>query len=211
MDAFQECKWWTHRTLWEKGCFGGIAFLEAGQVSHSGDWLSVSPVLEKNTGDGEEEDGDSEGEVEGDMEGEEGERLRLPKEEEVVKQLRDPKLPSREDVERHYLMGHVLFRDWCLVCVKAQGKEMDHSRDKGRARNLTEYSWDYCFPGDELGFKWTVLVGKERQSKSWMAQAVPTKGVGSGRFIVDRCLDFVKENGDSERDIIVKTDQEPAM
>ena len=81
--------------------------------------MSVSPILEKNTGDGEEEDKESEGEVDGDMEGGEGERLRLPKEEEVVKQLRDPKLPSREEVEKHNLMGHVVFRDWCPVCVRA--------------------------------------------------------------------------------------------
>ena len=44
-----------------------------------------------------------------------------------------------------------------------------------------------------------------------MAEAVPVKGVGSGRFIVDRCLDFIKENGDAERDILIKTDQEPAI
>ena len=37
------------------------------------------------------------------------------------------------------------------------------------------------------------------------------KGIGSGRFIVDRCLDFIKENGDAEQRIIVKTDQEPAI
>ena len=31
-------------------------------------------------------------------------------------------------------------------------------------------------PGDELGFRWTVLVGKERQTKGRMATAIPTKG-----------------------------------
>ena len=88
---------------------------------------------------------------------------------------------------------------------------MDHTRDKGKERVLPEYSFEYCFPGDELGYKWTVLAGKERGSKSWMAEAVLVKGVGSGRFIVDRCLDFIKENGDAERDIILKSDQEPAI
>ena len=88
---------------------------------------------------------------------------------------------------------------------------MDHTKDKGKARDLPEYNWDYCFPGDELGFKWTVLVGKERMSKSWMAAAVPMKGVGTGRFVVDKCLEFIAENGDGEGDIMVKTDQEPAI
>jgi hypothetical protein len=63
---------------------------------------------------------------------------------------------------------------------------------------------------DELGFKWTVLVAKERSSKSWMATAVPTKG-SSGRFSVDEFLEFVDENGDLEGRILVKTDQEPSI
>ena len=45
-------------------------------------------------------------------------------------------------------------------------------------------------PGDELGFKWVVLVGKERVSKSRMATAVPMKG-GTGRFALDKCIEFV--------------------
>ena len=159
-----------------------------------------------------EMDGDAvEGLSDGDMEGTEGERMCLPKEDEVIKKMVDPRLPSQEEVDKHYVMGHMVYRNWCPVCVRAQGKEMDHSRDKGKERKLPEYSWDYCFPGDELGFKWTVLVGKERASKAWMAEAVPTKGIGSGRFVVDRCLDFIEENGDKDRDVILKTDQEPAI
>ena len=96
----------------------------------------------------------------------------------------------KEDVEVHYLKGHIPFRSWCPICVKALGKEMDHKRDDGKERRLSEYSWDYCFPGDELGFKWTVLVGKERKSKSVMATAVPTKGFTTGKFTVDKCLEF---------------------
>ena len=103
------------------------------------------------------------------------------------------------------------FRDWCPVCAKSQGKEMDHTRDKRKERILPEYSFDYCFSGEEFGYEWTVLAGRERSSKSWMAEAVPVKGVGSGRFIVDRCLDFIRENGDAERDILIKSDQEPAI
>ena len=46
----------------------------------------------------------------------EGERLGLEKEEEVVRKLADPKLPNKEEVERHWLMGHVPYRNWCDVC-----------------------------------------------------------------------------------------------
>ena len=60
--------------------------------------------------------------------------------------------------------------------MQAQGREMGHMKDENKERQLLEYSWDYCFPGDELGFKRSGLVGKERGSKSFMATTVPNKG-----------------------------------
>ena len=69
---------------------------------------------------------------------------------------------------------------------------------------------NYCFPGNEFGFKWTVLVGRERKTKLWMATTVPMKG-SSGRFTVDKVLEYIEENGDAERDIILKNDQEPSI
>ena len=62
-----------------------------------------------------------------------------------------------------------------------------------------------------MGFKWTILVGRERNSKSWMATTVPSKGLSSGHFIRDQCLEFMEENGDRENKVIVKTDQEPSI
>ena len=81
-----------------------------------------------------------------------GERIQLEKEDDVVRKVNDPKLPSASDVEKHNVMGHLPFRDWCPVCVKARGREMDHKTVAGKERNLPEYSLDYCFPGDELGY-----------------------------------------------------------
>ena len=43
----------------------------------------------------------------GDMEGIEGERVCMPKEDEVIKKLVDPKLPSQEEVDKQCVMGHV--------------------------------------------------------------------------------------------------------
>ena len=62
---------------------------------------------------GVDEDGENEGEAEdlGEFEGEVGERLGLQKEEEVLKRIRDPKLPSQEEIERHCLCGHIPYRD----------------------------------------------------------------------------------------------------
>ena len=137
--------------------------------------------------------------------GEVCERVRVEKEDAVVKKLLDPKLPTREAVNTHWLMGHVEYRNWCEVCVKARGKEWDHTKIGEKARALPEYSFDYCFPGDEMGYKWTVLVGRERRSKAWMATTIPSKG-GMGRFAVDNCLEFMAECGDGEREVIVKSD-----
>ena len=46
-------------------------------------------------------------------------------------------------------MGHLPYRNWCPICVKAQGKDRDHVKDDGKERGLPEYNWDYCFPGDQ--------------------------------------------------------------
>ena len=40
--------------------------------------------------------------------------------------------------------------------------------------------------------------------------AVPNKGA-SGRFAIDKCLEFMEENGDGDNNVIVKKDQEPSM
>ena len=183
--------------------------MRAGQKGPIG-VVSVSPLSDQGEDEGVEINSDD-GEVEGEVEGELGERVGLPREDENVRKIQDPVRPCQGDVELHYLKEHIPFRSWCPICVKAFGREMDHKRDEGRERKLSEYSWDYCFPGDELGFKWTVLVGKERKSQSVMASAVPMKGFTTGKFTVDKCLEFIDENGDREMSIVVKTDQEPSI
>ena len=108
-----------------------------------------------------EEDGDSDGEDLRLESGEPCERIRVEEEGAVIKKLIDPKLPTQEAVDRHWIRGHVEYRNWCEVCVRARGKEWDHAKVKEGERLLPEYSFDYCFPGDELGYKWTVLVGRD--------------------------------------------------
>lgn len=107
-------------------------------------------------------------------------------------------------------MGHIPYRDWCPISMKAQGRDMGRMKDGGKERLIPEYSWDYCFPGDELGFKWSVLVGKEKGSRSLMATAVPNKGGGS-KLVGDKSMEFIWENEDSGNKMIVKTDQEPSI
>ena len=125
-----------------------------------------------------------------------------------VKKVLDPKAPTDAEVEEHRLT-HIPYRNWCEVCVKCKGKEFDHRR-KGDSGGVSEYAFDYCFPGDELGFKLVVLVGHEKVTGMTLAVTVPTKG-SSGRFTVDKAVDYIEEVGDANSRIVVKTDQEPAI
>jgi hypothetical protein len=139
------------------------------------------------------------------------ERIRLVADDEVIRKLKDPRLPSQEEIDTHYLCGHIPYRNWCQVCVDSMGRDLDHQRDGGELRDVPEYSFDYCFPGDECGFKWTVIAGREKMAGGYMASAVPTKGLSTGVFTTDKVLEFIDENGDRESKIIVKTDQENSI
>ena len=75
---------------------------------------------------------------------------------------------------------------------------------------MSEHCFDYCFPGDEFGYKLTVLVGTERLTGMKFATAVPTKG-SSGKFAVDKALEFLAEVGDMDGQVIFKNDQEPSI
>ena len=59
---------------------------------------------------------------------------------------------------------------------------------------MRELSFDYCFPGDETGYKVTVLVGKERETGITMASVVLVKGT-SGQCAALKVLGFIKELG----------------
>ena len=80
---------------------------------------------------------------------------------------------------------------------------MSHRDATKKDRVISESCFDYCFPGDEFGYKFTILVGHERLTGMKSAIAVPCKGA-SGRFVVDKCLEFIEEVGDANNKIIVK-------
>ena len=204
MDEFQECHRGTHRALGSERYQSGVTLLKAGEGY---DDESVSPLETYDVGNISDAD-DEDGVIE--VRGEDAEGSALEKDGGEVRKLVDPLLPNKKEVDQHWVRGHLPYRNWCEVCVRSRGREMDHQKDKGKERKIPEYHFDYCFPGDEFGFKWTVLVGKERMSKSWLATAVPQKGA-SGRFATDKCIEFFEENGDGDAKIIIKTDQEPSI
>eukprot|EP00973_Karenia_brevis_P090349 12402159-Karenia_brevis.AAC.1 len=133
-------------------------------------------------------------------EGVEPERLRLQEDGEFVKKIGDPMLPTEQEIKELNEMGHAVYRSWCDVSVRARSKEWDCRKDDGKERKLPEYAWDHCFPGDELGLRWTVIVGKERKTGLTMAKTVSPKE-GRGMFAVAKCLECVDINGDANREI----------
>ena len=137
-----------------------------------------------------EEEEPEEGEIRGQTE--EMERMEAERTEREVKTMGDPRRPTMKEVEEHRRRNHCPYRNWCGVCVRARGRDMDHRADAGKERGLSEYSFDYCFPGDEFGCKLTALIGRERKTGCVMATAIPTKG-STGRFTIDKILEMIEE------------------
>ena len=109
----------------------------------------INPVGHEGVEGDEDSDGD-EGLEESGL-GEACERVKAREEREVVRKLVDPKLPSQGAVDLHWLKGHVEFRNWCDVCIKARGKELDHKRDKGGRGNYLSMLGITVFPGMKWG------------------------------------------------------------
>ena len=155
--------------------------------------MTISPEEEESETEDDGEDAERKGIV--------GERIRAEKETDGVKEMLDPRKPTLKEVENHY-RTHLPYRNWCPHCVRAKGKDLDHRRAVEGVRGLPEFSFDYCFPGDELGYKLTVLVGRERTTGMSMATVLPSKG-STGKFAVDKALEFIAECGSQSGDIII--------
>ena len=126
---------------------------------------------------------------------------------EVVK-MADPTLPSVAEVEEHNVT-HLPFRNWCRHCIRGRGKEMPHKKGRQEVM-IPEISMDFCFLGDEDGSKtMATMVARDRTTRMTLASAVPSKSTGT--FIAKRIVAFMREIGCEQGDVIVKSDQEPAV
>ena len=74
-------------------------------------------------GDGQEEAGD--GSVDVDDVEVKGDVIEIA-EEAMIKVMKSPGCPTKEEVERHYTT-HLPYRSWCPVCVQGKGKEAPHA------------------------------------------------------------------------------------
>ena len=80
-------------------------------------------------------------------------------EEVQVRVGRKPDEPTEQEIEEHFARNHVPFRSWCPICVKAKAEESPHRSAAEEERRLPEHSFDYCFPGDELGLGTRTVPG----------------------------------------------------
>ena len=81
-----------------------------------------------------------------------------------------------------------------------------HQRDDG----LLEINVDYCFRGTEGNSTEPILVLRERPHRMTMSTVVPMKGA-SVEWCVKRVLAFVRELGLEGSDLVLKSNQEPAV
>ena len=109
------------------------------------------------------------------------------------KKLVDPKRPSQQEVDEHYLT-HLPFRNWCPHCMRGKAKELDCKRSDGAAGDVAEFHMDYCFPGDDMGFKLAVLVCVERDTGAKMSVVVPQKGT-TGKYASGEVVSFIQHPG----------------
>ena len=91
------------------------------------------------------------------------EKIEAGSDERQVKKLADPRMPTEAEVEEHS-RTHLPYRNWCYHCVRGKGKDLDHRKEVSEERGLSEYSFDYCFPGDDLDINSRCWWGgKERE------------------------------------------------
>ena len=123
--------------------------------------------------------------------------------------MNDPHAPSQKEREQHE-MTHLPFRSWCWKCVFGRGKEMPHRRNKDE-KVMPEVHLDFMFlgPKDSPGDTVPCLVMREVVSNMVMAAVVPRKT--TGLFAAKRALAFLSEVGCLHGDLIVRSDQEPAI
>ena len=149
------------------------------------------------------EDADIEGQAEASEEVGEEQRKAIVK--------RDPKQPTREEIELHEATGHVSHRSWCLHCQRARGTAQGHRRNQELDEpegQMPTLSLDYCYmnDGEEERVLPCLLVKCHRTKRYW-ASTIPAKGTDP--FAVSWLKGVVSESGFKQ--VLLKSDGEPAI
>ena len=127
----------------------------------------------------------------------------------VVVRKHDLRQPSQQEKEEHD-MTHLPFRSWCRHCIMGRGREEDSRKLMEEERHVPEVHLDYMFMGDEKeGKTLAFLAARKRETKAVLSTLVPRKT--TGEWICRRLMAWLREIGLESVDIIVNSDNEPAL
>ena len=131
-----------------------------------------------------------------------------------AKGVKHPAVPTKAQVERHALEQHVNYEAWCPHCAQASALMKQHCATSGESPSVPTVSAAFCFMKGreaESGDGIPVLVLRESQTRSLFSHACAGKSTtreGYSGYIIAK----VVEDIDSvQKDVHLKTDQEPAM
>ena len=94
--------------------------------------------------------------------------------------------------------------------MRGKAKELDCKKSDGAAGDLPEFHLDYCFPGDDMGFKLTILLGAERGTGSKVSAVVPQKRT-TREYASAEVVNFINGQGYAFKDVVINSDQEHAI
>ena len=121
-----------------------------------------------------------------------------------------PTQPTDKEIEEHELT-HLPFRKWCKECVQGRGMQAPHFRAKKDDHQIKEFHMDCMFlgPKEVAGQTLACMVVREAETTMTMAAAAPYKTTGT--YISERVVASLHEKGCLHGDIIVRSDQKPAV
>ena len=73
--------------------------------------------------------------------------LELQEESGVVKPLRAPSAPTRQEIEDHEASAHIPYRSWCRACIAGRGRSEAHRQHDSDEHALPTVAIDYGYLG----------------------------------------------------------------
>ena len=131
-----------------------------------------------------------------------------------AKGVTHPPVPTQKQMQEHALEQHVNYRPWCPHCVQASALMRQHPLVAGESPSMPTVSADFCFmKGREAdtGDGIPVLVMRESQTRSLFSHACAGKSTskeGYSGYLIEKCVEDIDS---VQKDVHLKTDQDPAM
>ena len=132
----------------------------------------------------------------------------------VPRKLRDPRAPTKYEVEQHNL-AHIPYRSWCPHCVRGKAVNSHHAAKHGKPddelKSISRISLDYWYMGENDRKAQTnlLLVVLDEDSEAIIVCAVGQKGVQE--WVVRKVAKELEGWGYGGGECIFKSDGEPSI